>query len=272
MSEEILQFPHPMHVKYEMFLDKGGKKISKSSGNVLTPQTWLRYGTAESLLLLLYKRISGTRHVSIEDVPNLMDEYDFIEDVYFGSATEANTFKRTKLRGIYEYIHQLQSPDAPSQHIPYRILAQQALLFHKDDSLVDKVYDRLVKYGLVKEKSDSLIKKIQLASNWANDHLSSKVESIDVNVSKTEQEALFELTRYLKNLNTFTCQEELSKAIQSEIFSIARKRGLQPKGFFNVLYRILINSDKGPRLGNYIVDMGIDWAYKQLDSFCTKSQ
>jgi lysyl-tRNA synthetase, class I len=272
MSEEILQFPHPMHVKYEMFLDKGGKKISKSSGNVLTPQTWLRYGTAESLLLLLYKRISGTRHVSIEDVPNLMDEYDFIEDLYFGSATEANTFKRTKLRGIYAYIHQLQPPDAPSQHIPYRILAQQALLFHKDDSLVDKVYDRLVKYGLVKEKSDSLIKKIQLASNWANDHLSSKVESIDVNVSKTEQEALFELTRYLKNLNTFTCQEELSKAIQSEIFSIARKRGLQPKGFFNVLYRILINSDKGPRLGNYIVDMGIDWAYKQLDSFCTKSQ
>ncbi|HKC78713.1 MAG TPA: lysine--tRNA ligase, partial [Nitrosopumilaceae archaeon] len=29
VSDEILQFPHPHHVKYEMFLDKGGKKISK---------------------------------------------------------------------------------------------------------------------------------------------------------------------------------------------------------------------------------------------------
>nr|AIF21876.1 lysyl-tRNA synthetase (lysK) [uncultured marine thaumarchaeote SAT1000_06_B02] len=26
VSDEILKFPHPHHVKYEMFLDKGGKK------------------------------------------------------------------------------------------------------------------------------------------------------------------------------------------------------------------------------------------------------
>ena len=38
ICEEILHFPHPLHIKYEMFLDKGGKKISKSTGNVLTPQ------------------------------------------------------------------------------------------------------------------------------------------------------------------------------------------------------------------------------------------
>ncbi|MGI0027487.1 MAG: lysine--tRNA ligase, partial [Nitrosopumilaceae archaeon] len=35
VADEILQFPHPHHVKYEMFLDKGGKKISKSLGNVV---------------------------------------------------------------------------------------------------------------------------------------------------------------------------------------------------------------------------------------------
>src|SRR3712207_7173031 len=44
--------------KYEMFLDKSGKKISKSAGNVLTPQMWLRYGTPESILLLLLDRKS----------------------------------------------------------------------------------------------------------------------------------------------------------------------------------------------------------------------
>ena len=45
MSDVVLHYAHPLHVKYEMFLDKGGKKISKSTGNVLTPQVWLRYGT-----------------------------------------------------------------------------------------------------------------------------------------------------------------------------------------------------------------------------------
>ena len=31
VANEILGFAHPLHVKYEMFLDKGGKKISKSA-------------------------------------------------------------------------------------------------------------------------------------------------------------------------------------------------------------------------------------------------
>ena len=35
------------------------QKISKSIGNVLTPQKWLEYGTPDSLLLLMFKRISG---------------------------------------------------------------------------------------------------------------------------------------------------------------------------------------------------------------------
>ena len=270
ISDEVLQFAHPTHIKYEMFLDKGGRKISKSSGNVLTPQTWLRYGTPESLLLLLYKRISGTRHVGIDDIPNLMDEYDFLEDVFFVALNEDNIAKRTKLRGIYEYIHQLEPPSSPSLHVPYRVLAQQALLFREDEKLVDKVYDRLVKYKLVKNKSDLLIMKIQLASNWSNDYLLTTLASTHMSLSKTEQEALLELINYLKNLDPANDKSELAIVIQSEIFSIAKRKGLQPKEFFKLLYEILINAEKGPRLGNYIADMGINWTYEQLDNYRTR--
>ena len=52
VSDEILNFSHPHHIKYEMFLDKGGKKISKSLGNVVTSQKWLQFGTPQSILLL----------------------------------------------------------------------------------------------------------------------------------------------------------------------------------------------------------------------------
>lgn len=272
ISDEILHFAHPMHIKYEMFLDKGGKKISKSSGNVLTPQTWLRYGTPESLLLLLYKRISGTRHVGVEDIPNLMDEYDFLEDIFFNISTEENIAKRAKLRGIYEYIHQLKPPSCPSLHIPYRILAHQALLFRGDEKQASKVYDRLVKYRLVKNKSGSLIKKIQLASNWSNDHLSTTLGRTNMNVSETEQEALFELIQFLKNMETVDDKGQLAITIQSKIFSIAKNKGLQPKGFFKVLYKILINTETGPRLGNFIADMGVNWAYKNLSDFYSQYQ
>ncbi|GAJ18243.1 unnamed protein product, partial [marine sediment metagenome] len=76
VSDEILNYPHPHHVKYEMFLDKGGKKISKSLGNVITAQKWLEFGNAKSILLLLYKRITGARELGFEDIPALMNEYN----------------------------------------------------------------------------------------------------------------------------------------------------------------------------------------------------
>ncbi|MFN3621770.1 MAG: lysine--tRNA ligase, partial [Nitrososphaerales archaeon] len=81
VSDVILNYHHPYHIRYELFLDKSGRKISKSVGNVFTPQTWLRYGTPQSLLLLMFKRVVGTRNLSVEDVPNYMDEYDMLEDV-----------------------------------------------------------------------------------------------------------------------------------------------------------------------------------------------
>src|SRR5919108_5264679 len=142
VADEILGYSHPLHIKYEMFLDKRGKKISKSAGNVLTPQKWLRYGSAESILLLLFKRIQGTRHVGVDDIPNLMDEYDLYEDMYFGTIQEVNEAKLIKVKGVYEFIHHLKPPSKPCGHIPYRILIQQSSLFSGDPYQIEKVYNR----------------------------------------------------------------------------------------------------------------------------------
>ena len=40
---------------YELFLDENGEKISKSRGNGLTIEEWLRYGSEDSLGLFLYR-------------------------------------------------------------------------------------------------------------------------------------------------------------------------------------------------------------------------
>ena len=254
ICEEILHFPHPLHIKYEMFLDKGGKKISKSTGNVLTPQKWLKYGTPQSILLLLFKRITGTRHISIDDVPSLMDEYDLYEDLYFGKLKETNESKKIKVRGIYEYVNHLNPPNKNSNHVPYRLLVQQTSLFEGEDQ-VDKVYERLKKYRLVSEKSKDLIQKIQLAFNWSQDILENE-EYQNILLDIEQKKALMEL---VSNLRSYQINEDndVANDIQTLIYETSKKHEIEPKNFFRLLYQILINSERGPKLGNYLIDLGI---------------
>jgi lysyl-tRNA synthetase class 1 len=252
-----------------MFLDKAGKKISKSSGNVLTPQMWLRYGTPESILLLLFKRIAGTRHVGLDDVPTLMDEYDYYEDVYFGKVTEDNPAKLTKIKGIYEYINKLHPPKKADLHIPYRFIAQQASIFPPDDSnRNEKVFNRLIKYGMVKGDSIESIKyKIMLASNWGDDNNAKNDEKYEVQLSDLHIKALQELIEAMRPFKGVPDSSDNAKNLQSKVFSIARDNGIEPKEFFTLLYRMFLNAEKGPRIGNYLLDLGTERATSMLKRY-----
>src|SRR5574341_1987225 len=256
VSDSILNYPHPLHAKYEMFLDKGGKKISKSAGNVFTPQKWLRYGTPQSLLLLLFKRISGTRQVGVDDIPTLVDEYDLYEDAFFGKKKLDNIEKSTKMKGIYEYINHLKPPSSPQEHVPYRILVQQASLFNDKDR-VQKIYERLVKYRIVTQKTPSLVQKIELASNWADDY-SATEEIPELSLSAIERTAVNELVRELEAFSNKEQTMELQNELQNTIYNTARRNGLDPRNFFKLMYRILIHTESGPKLANYIFDLGFE--------------
>jgi lysyl-tRNA synthetase class 1 len=272
VSDEILLYHHPLHVKYEMFLDKAGKKISKSSGNVLTPQMWLRYGTPESILLLLFKRIAGTRHIGLDDVPTLMDEYDYYEDVYFGKIrSEDNLAKLTKIKGIYEYTNKLNPPRQPDTHIPYRFLAQQASIFPPDNDngkRSEKVFNRLLKYGMVREekKSERIMDKIRLASNWGDDN-TTKDEKFEIRLSELHRKVVQELIESIQPFAGLPDSPDNAKNLQSSIFSIARANGIEPKEFFALLYKMFLYTNRGPRLGNYLLDLGIDRATNVLKGY-----
>ncbi|MGH9922232.1 MAG: lysine--tRNA ligase, partial [Nitrososphaerales archaeon] len=259
VADEILKYPHPLHVKYEMFLDKSGKKISKSLGNVLTPQAWLRYGTPQSIMLLLFKRIVGTRNIGLDDVPKLVDEYDYMEDVYFDKVKIDNELKLAKIRGIYDYINHLKPPAGPSQHVPYGLLVQLASVVRDEGKRIDYVINKLKTYGTIKDKTDDLVRKITLAGNWVDDF--GKVEKVQVDVNEAERKALLALIEVIKKEND-------ANVIQTSIFEIARRNGLEPKQFFTILYRILVGAEKGPRLGPYIVDVGRENVADTLMQYC----
>jgi len=249
IADNILAYKHPLHVRYEMFLDKGGRKISKSAGNVLTPQRWLRYGTPKSITLLLFKRIAGTRHVGVEDIPKLEDEYDRLEDVYFKSSNN-DDMNIIKQRGIYEYINHCKPPYTPREHIPYMLLAQLAEVA-LEGSEVEYVLNRLKAYGMIKgDTSESLKERIIKSRLYRLEVDKGSITVIDrVVLNDIEKEALSSLIEVIKNSND-------PKIIQSSIFETARRNGIEPKEFFRLLYMLLIGSDHGPRLGTYIVDVG----------------
>lgn len=256
VSNEILSYPHPFHVKYELFLDRTGKKISKSTGNVITPQQWLRYGTPESLMLLFFRRIVGTRVIGLREIPLLMNEYDMYEDIYFGKVSERNSAKRMKINGIYEYVNHLKPPKLPEDHISFEFLAQQGSLFPLEER-EEKVFQRLARYHMVRKKTDGLVRKISLASNWIEDKVINGHQLLDISLSANEKNALSELIDTLRSYIGSEGEQNTPLLIQTKLFEIARNNGVQPKDFFRLIYKLILRTDRGPRLGNYVVDLGI---------------
>ena len=245
VSDEILRFPHPHHIKYEMFLDKGGKKISKSLGNVVTSQAWLKYGSPKSILLLLYKRITGTREVGFEDIPVLMDEYNELENIYFGKIKLDNETKTIRAKGLYEYVNLLNAPKSSSVYVNYRLLVQLCTIFREQRDL--HVVKKLIEYGIIKESTPEIEELVRLAGNYADDF--DKPSKVEIQLDETTKKAI-------KNLIDILSSENEPVDLQNTIYQIAKNGGLQPKDFFKTLYQIILASDRGPKIGPFIIDIG----------------
>ena len=247
VADEILGFPHPHHVKYEMFLDKGGKKISKSLGNVVTSQKWLTYGTPESILLLLYKRITGARELGFEDIPGLMDEYNELENIYFGKTKVDNEAKLVKSKGLYEYVNLLNPPKNSSTHVSYRLLIELCKIFK--DNRLERIASKLIDYGTIKETNSNVEDLIKLAGNYSDDFEETKIPATEFAIDDSAKDALRQLADILS-------KDEKIEDLQNSIYSIAKENQVQPKDFFRILYQIILSTNRGPKIGPFIEDIG----------------
>ena len=245
VSDEILGFPHPHHIKYEMFLDKGGKKISKSLGNVVTSQSWLKFGTPKSILLLLYKRITGARELGFEDIPSLMDEYNELEKIFFNKIKIDNEAKLVKSKGLYEYVNLLNPPNQIPPQVSYRLLLELCKIFKEDR--VSRINKKLIDYHAIKETNFEIDQLIEMAGNFADEFDISDEVSIDID-SKTKN-ALIQLVSLLE-------KDEEIEDLQNAIYHIAKSGDVEPKEFFKVLYEIILSTTRGPKIGPFILDIG----------------
>ncbi len=177
-----------------------------------------------------------------------------MEDVYFGKAKVEPAEKLARLKGLYEYTNFLRPPKAPSVHLPYRLLAEIARAAPAEDVAGYSVR-RLQSYKMVGEPTPELLQRIEMARSWSTEIMG---EPPEVELGEAERKAVVELATSLKGSKD-------ADRIQSEIFEVAKRNGIQPGEFFKLLYRILLGGERGPRLGPYIVDTGVERTISSLE-------
>jgi lysyl-tRNA synthetase, class I len=65
----------PITFVYEMFLDEKGEKISKSKGNGISIEEWLKYGTADSLSLYMFNNPQRAKKLHFDVIPQHIDDF-----------------------------------------------------------------------------------------------------------------------------------------------------------------------------------------------------
>jgi lysyl-tRNA synthetase class 1 len=248
ICKEVLGYEPPMHSQYEMFLDRGGRKISKSAGNVFTPQVWYRYASPQSLNLLIFKRFVGTKSGSVEDIQPHADELDDIEDIYFGKRKIKDTKEEAKLKGLYEYCWMMKPPKAPEVHVPFNLMINLAKVSPKDAKEAF-IKEKLEAYGYLKEGEKGIMQRLTYANNWVEDF--GELEFKKIELTKEEAKVIKDFIETLK----FAESEE---AYQSAVFDVARTHNIKPRSLFEILYSIMLGRSQGPRFGPYVTAIGKD--------------
>ncbi|MBN1786348.1 MAG: hypothetical protein JW825_05120, partial [Candidatus Methanofastidiosa archaeon] len=254
IEERILKTRPPVHAFYEMFVERGGGKISKSKGNVFTPQKWLSYGNPDSLVLLMLKRLAYSRVVDLLEIPKLMDEVDYLHNVYFNKEKVTNKKERDHMVRMYQYLKFLKVPDSPQLTLPYSVVANIVSVIPEDTPNRDEIIVSILQNSgkVPANMADEDLKEVHCRVRYATEWLKETGDVVREKVEISEDEG--------KAIRAFiaTLDETMDgEAIQNCLFQTANDNGLKPAKFFKLIYTVLLGVPRGPRAGNLIKTIGI---------------
>lgn len=235
----------PKNLTYELFLDEKGEKISKSKGNGLSMEEWLKYAPAESLSLFMYQKPKTAKRLYFDVIPRATDEY-----LNFIGAYDRQEDK-DKFNNPVWHIHN-GNPPKPETGLSFGILLNLVSVCHSDDPKV--IWNYISRYapGATAEKCPTLAHLVPYAVAYYNDFVkpSQKYRA----PAGTETAALNDLKTTLENMAADTAAED----IQTVVYEIGKKYYPDDlKGWFKVMYETLLGQSTGPRMGSFIALYGI---------------
>jgi lysyl-tRNA synthetase class 1 len=265
----------PEGFNYELFLDENGQKISKSKGNGLTIDEWLRYASPESLSFFMFWKPREAKKLYFDVIPRCVDEY-----LAFLDAFPRQDWK-LRLGNAAWHIH-AGAPPAPEfiAHEPgtkgaaisFAMLLNLAAVANSEDPAVLWGFLRRYAPDASPEKFPRLDRMIGYAVVYFRDFVRPK--KVYRAADEVERAALEQLGAALDGLvRDRPARDASAEEVQTLLYDVARPipryqnfaaKGATPErpgvsnDWFNMLYQVLLGEDRGPRFGSFVALYGVD--------------
>lgn len=246
--------PEAFH--YELFMDENNQKISKSKGNGLTMEEWLRYGTPESLAYYMYQSPKSAKRLYFDVIPKATDEY--LQQLDSFNKTLAET-GQPAIDNPAWHVHR-GAPPAQGSPVSFSLLLN--LVSAADASTKEILWGFIERYipGATPQTQPLLDKLAGYAINYYEDFVkpSKKFRAPDAK----ERAAMEDLVARLRALPAAADAE----TIQNEVFEVGKAAGFEPlRAWFGALYEVLLGQSQGPRFGSFVAIFGIERTVQLID-------
>lgn len=263
----------PEGFNYELFLDEKGQKISKSKGNGLTIDEWLRYASSESLSLFMYREPKAAKRLYFDVIPRHVDEYLQLLDGY------RRQDPKQRLSNPVWHIH---AGNPPKIDIPVSFAMLLALVSSSNAENAETLWGFIRRYrpGVTPQTHPKLNELVEYAIHYYRDFVLPTKKYRE----PTEQEraALIDLRDALSQLPPQATPED----IQDVVYEVGRREPFLDKTgkvkskdgrpgvsleWFNMLYQVLLGQEKGPRFGSFVAAYGIQNTVDMIDGALARS-
>ncbi len=246
----------PNGFAYEMFLDEKGEKISKSKGNGITIEQWLKYASPESLSLYMYQNPKRAKKLYADVVPKAVDEYLACIDKF----NEQDN--KEKLLNPVWHIHNGKPPNEKSV-MPFSVLLNLVGTSNATDKDVLWKFIKKNKKNIKISDHPILDSLVGYALKYFLDIVKPKKKYRKP--SDKEKKALQDLINRLKD-----CKEQMDpEAIQTIVYSVGKDNGYKEnlRDWFKAIYEIIFGDQDGPRMGFFISFFGVKESIELINKY-----
>jgi lysyl-tRNA synthetase class 1 len=257
--EEIFGHPAPVPMIYERILLKGKGAMHSSTGIAIAASEMMKFSPPEILRFLIMRNNPG-RHITFDPqigILNLIDEYEKYERAYFGQDTVADD----DFRRVYE-LSTVSSDINQPETIGYRHLLTLIQIYRKEDELLKA----LRRNGYQGDSIGKRMKqRIVTLNNWldvyAPDEIKFRLQPLEtkVNLDETQRGVLNEFSR---KMDSSPWEPE---SLHNLIYEIISERKVKPQDGFSAFYRVLINKERGPRLGYFLSNLEREFVRRRIE-------
>jgi lysyl-tRNA synthetase class 1 len=261
----------PEGFNYELFLDEKGQKISKSKGNGLTIEEWLRYASPESLSLFMYREPKAAKRLHFDVIPRNVDEYQQFLDAY-----PKQEWKQRLANPVW-HIH---TGNPPQVEMPVSFQMLLTLVSSSNAENAETLWGFIGRYrpGVTKETHPELGALVEYAIRYFHDFVLPEKRFRDP--TDSERAALNDLRDALSQVPENAGAQEIQDVVyeigRREPFLDEKKKAKDGKPgvsleWFNMLYQVLLGQEKGPRFGSFVAVYGVKNAVAMIDGALARS-